>query len=261
MKNSILLFFTLAILTFACKPSIENNSATSEITKSSSPKADISNSCFSSYNIYEETAFIWQSSWVTYYDEYRGAEYDDSPQFQFEEVKLNALYSEVSSLSDPGIIIWYVMTDQNDPYPSLAMQNTASCNIANQGTILMSHRDGSPNTIISQANLDTYKANWISDGDKNPSVYTEVYGYNYSWASVRSLMAENTSSSGIYINYGLRTIGPDESEYFEANATNLTGSVVYCNVIYDSPIEVSPRAMLDDFAMPCPRFCGDSSKN
>ncbi len=260
MKNSILFSFILILSFTSCKQKDSpKNHSISDVAKS---LEDIiaDHDCFSSYQIYSETAYLWQEGWVSYYNRFRGGSYKNSPRVSFDAQNLNILYNEVKDKEHPGILMWYTLLDPSDSIPSLAIQNTVACEIDPAGTILLAAGNDVTSTVdtISEGYLDTIKQIWNDAGKLNPNAHTEINGYNYLWDSIQSLMNLSTGSQGIYIHYGLRTIGPDESSYYGLSTDpNKTGSVVYCNVLYGNNFEADSSATLLDFAMPCPRFCGD----
>ena len=254
MKYSILIFTTTLLFTYSCQPSenkVQNAASHSVVTN-----ADTLAECFSSSQIYNETAFLWQASWVTYYNQFRNGNYLNSPQINFEENLLNQMNAQVLSEADAGVMIWYVMLSENDSIPSLAVQNTISCIPDTNSIIILAPGNGSANSTISHDDLRTYRTNWRQSSENNLDVFTPIYGYNYSWTSLRTLLDGNSQADGIFINYGLRTIGPEETYYGTSPFTDKTGSVVYCNVLYNSDEEGNPLAFLLDFAMPCPTYCG-----
>ena len=64
-----------------------------------------------------------------------------------------------------------------------------------------------------------------------------VYAYNYSWQELLGITedADAAVNSGLWVQYGLRTLGPGDTEYFKGVETindTVTGNVVYCNIVY-----------------------------
>jgi len=260
MKHSLSYCLILYLALASCKPKNEYKNIEESETLTTSQTTDTL-PCFTSYQVFTETAFLWQASWVSYYNRFKGGRYNDSPRVSFDEQSLNGLYNEVKNEVHPGVLMWYTLLDQNDSIPSLAIQNTIACKIDPAGTILLASGNDPTLTVdnISQEYLDSIKHNWHEVGEQNPAVYTEVNGYNYEWDSIQNLMNLSTGPQAIYIHYGLRTIEPDESaNYATSTDPDKTGSIIYCNVIYGNTFEVNPTATLLDFAMPCPTFCGDN---
>jgi len=195
---------------------------------------------------------------------FKGGSYDDSPKVTFDEQNLNSLYSEVKEEDHPGVLMWYTLLSPSDSIPSLAIQNTVECEIDLGGTILLASPNDSTLTVdtISQSYLNTIKDNWSKTSFITPGVYTRINGYNYEWDSIQQLMNLSAGPQGIYIHYGLRTIGPDEAEnYATPTDPDKTGSIIYCNIIYGDNFELNPTATLLDFAMPCPEYCGNNISN
>ena len=260
MKNSLFYCLLTFLVLASCNLKNENKSIAVAKTLATSQITDTL-PCFSGSQIYHETAYLWQASWATYNNEIgngnAGEPYTNSPQLNFEEHRLNALQSEVVNAPNPGVLLWYILLNENDTIPSLAMQNTVSCIIYNQSTILVAHLNGNPNSIISPADLEIYKQNWSDAGEKNLSVHTKVYGYNYSWVRIQEYIDADRDTSGIFVSYGLRTIVPDEIGYDVDSLTNKTGSVIYCNVMYGNEDEENDLSYLGDFALPCPTYCGE----
>ena len=260
MKNSILLVFLFIISLAFC--TLKDGPKNQSILNKTSSAADSKPECFTSYQVYTETAIMWQESWVSYYDSLREGNYDDSPRVSFDALNLNSMYSEVKDSTHPGILMWYTLLDSNDLIPSLAIQNTVGCKIDSEGTILLASGNDTTHTVntITQGYLDIIKENWSKSGILTPGVHTKINGYNYEWDSIQQLMNLSTGPQGLYVHYGLRTMEPSESDNFATPKNpNKTGSIIYCNIIYGDNFETNPSATLLDFAMPCPIYCGNNN--
>ncbi|MDF1695645.1 MAG: hypothetical protein P1U56_07445 [Saprospiraceae bacterium] len=258
MKYSILYSVLILFVFLNCNESKKSTSIKNLNSSTTTIDSTIVPDCFASSKIFHQTAYLWQQSWLSYQHEFNNDSILSSPQLNFDEDLLNSMYQYVSDSLFPGVIIWYVMLSESDPYPSLAIQNTVSCSIDTRSPILLSTYNSDSTSIITQRTLNIYKENWKEKGEETGSVYTPVYGYNYSWNSLNTLMSQNTIRSGIFISYGLRTIEPGEEGNYDSSDTPRSGSVVYCNVLYESEHEKNPLTTLLDFAMPCPEYCGDN---
>lgn len=255
-----LVFFSLLVLfiVFSCNPRSNNNEINPNVKHITTNDIAVDTTCFSSYQIYKETGYIWEESWVNYFNQYKGTDYNTSPKVFFSEN--NLLQLQAYSPNAQGVLIYYILIDTNAIYPSLAMVNTISCTpnfgIPNSSSILMSNGVDSSQKFISLQAFNTYKNNWSIRGSKEANVFTSVDGYNYSWNSIRSLLDSSTIHSGVFVKYGLRTIEPgDAADYMTVPETTMTGSVVYCNMLYGANASGVEGVALYDFAKPCPIYC------
>ena len=165
MKRSIYYFLILVgILSLFGISACFNASNPSENPIDNTQNPD--DSCFTDYRIFGETAFLWQQSWVSYYNAFQDGNYNASPFLRFDKESLDQLYSEVRGQSNTGVLLYYVMQEEDDAYPSLAMRNTVSCQIDTDGTIIMASSDTSDVRTISQAELTTYMNNWNNTAKK-----------------------------------------------------------------------------------------------
>lgn len=217
--------------------------------------------CFTSYQIYEETAYIWQQSWLSYYGQYKNTQLPTSPIIYFGRPELNQLYQEAKNQSNPGILLYYVLTESTNTIPALAIVNTVDCNPVWDDDILLSEMGDQTARIIPRDSFDLYQGYWVERA-ASARTATPVYAYNYSWQSLYNNLANKSDDYGMAVKFGLRTIEPDDIKLFSETAdTTMTGSVVYCNIIafaqYGSNYSAETVTALYDFAMPCPEVCGD----
>jgi len=213
----------------------------------------------SGYQIYMETATIWEQSWAAVYNT------SENPLHEkrwFSKADLDALWDMDPSAED--VRLYYCLIDSSDVIPSLAMVNINLCDDVTDCEIpcvLISEIDGSQYFVTAQT-ASQYTKNWRDRSIDQLEVHTPVYAYNYSQEEIANLMDANSlEKQGIWVKYGLRTLGPGDTNLYTetkepANDT-ITGSIVYCNVIYGDDPGKNVRQYFD-FALPCPRFCGGS---
>jgi len=236
------------------------------------------NNCFCSEQIFPETAWMWQSSWVSYYNydfttNQEGSTYSNSPSFNIASAEMSTLYLEIADATNAGVLISYII-DQNEtvPIPGIAIQNVVNCAVDPDGSIFVVYylpsqfNGGDFEGIITQSQLNSLQANWVSLNETNASeVFSIAEGYINSWDSLKPANnSVDATQTGITISYGLRTLEPGEEDNFLANPNaepaGMTGSIVYCNILYFGADESAKNAdgantMLLDFAKPCPTYC------
>ncbi|OUR98134.1 hypothetical protein A9Q86_13825 [Flavobacteriales bacterium 33_180_T64] len=206
-------------------------------------------------NIYLQTAIIWKESWKFEHPDYKKT----PPVFPFS--KENLLKLKQHDTSADGVRIYYILKDTLQTVPSLAIVNMTSCIVADEcetpNCVLVSEINKNVDTFISHDDFTTYRDNWVKKADekeKNHPIYTAVYAYNYSWGKI--VETSETGDNGIWIQYGLRTLGPLDSRLYmeDSEIRSTTGNIVYCNIIYQRHPDISTQDSFD-FAKPCPRAC------
>ncbi len=260
MKNAN--YYSLLVLLLflaSCKETPKETDTTVEVVEVKTSEEDCMNS---GYQIFKETALIWENSWRLIYPNYMGTN-GPSPRLSFSKANLEELRG-FAPTSD-GVRMYYCLVNATDTIPSLAMVPMKSCNnIAiegNQKHILFSELDGEE-SFISQSVFNNYANNWRNAGkDQVVNSPVAVYAYNYSWQELLGITedADAAVNSGLWVQYGLRTLGPGDTEYFKGVETindTVTGNVVYCNIVYKESPERSGESSFD-FAKPCPTFCGN----
>ncbi len=209
------------------------------------------------YQIYLETAVLWQDSWTSVYQE---SGLSDSPKLFFGLSDLEAL--ELKANGSKGVRILYILPSENpnDTIPSLAIVNiedgtcSAVSDCLDSKCALVSRYDEGRQYFEDYSIVQTYQQRWIDHSNKL-MIHTPVYGYNYSWNKIMSSVDKEASGPGIWVKYGMRTLGPyDSEEYTEENPGNITGSIVYCNIVYGEDPANSTQELFD-FAKPCPIYC------
>ena len=269
MKKSVLFTVLIVLLITSCgKSKMQTNDQTDLTTRETAYAADSSNFCLDLDDvIYPETAMLWINSWLIEHPGYNESGDQELPLIYFSNSELQQLKSIDSTSTPNGISMYYILQDASDEVPSLALVNIEKCEIKecqSQDCILMYDLEAQKSSFISDDTFQTYSGLWKEKADKkeaaNPA-YVAVYAYNYSWAKITE--AANTGGEGIWVQYGLRTLGPLDQGLYEIGAqeSNATGNIVYCNIVYEIQPEVS-RENLDlseqesfDFAKPCPKFC------
>jgi hypothetical protein len=293
MKNSIFYLLVLMLCFASCKQTNEekvvNENESTEIAAinkvvtdqtTSNPCTDPwdGSNCYCSLEIFPEAAFVWQSSWISYYNYDLNTRklrdkglYSNSPQTYFDSETMIKLHREIKDEANAGVLISYITTDNAsiDTPPGLAIQNIVDCAVVPGGEIIFvpSGTKLGEEYSTDQGQLDKMTANWLSQNEKNDNVYSIAEGYIYSWeALMNNGRNKNATDIGISANFGLRTLEPGEEDNFKKNprtmtkAIGKTGSVVYVNVLYFGIEEQNPDGTFStmlNFAKPCPIYCGD----
>lgn len=244
------------LLSISCKHTPKHPEST--IPEKSLLEEELTLSCLDTYIIYEETAKMWGESWTSVF-----GNGNVSPVVQFSDDNLNKL-REFSS-NHFGVRIYYILINNNETTPSLAIVNTEDCDTDQQcdgdDTCFLVSQIGKDikQFFITKDSLDIYKERWSSYAKSDPILkHTPVEGYNYSWAKLDTLInasASENTNPGINISYGLHTLGPLDTELYTGSVSkDITGSIVYANIMY--PNTSSKSFSLDsDFALPCPAYC------
>ena len=288
MKNSIYCLLISMVIFTSCKDGHDGADKEGQPVKDLVEKVvqekDQDTACFSSYDIYPATAWVWSESYVSYEKEkskkpgaIKSNDTITSPVVLFAIEKLVTLRLQIDIPAGveakEGVLLYYIMATTTDSAPSLAMVNTVNCRLANtedancSDCTLVSWSKGNGNypkqEFISSDKLKEYKSNWqkFMDGIQvDDPGFTEVNGYNYSWETLDIFKDEKA----IAIKYGLRTLEPSDSQVFRIKDTTMTGSVVLANVLVgksDINEDNTFANLADlkdlDFALPCPDFCGD----
>ena len=222
--------------------------------------------CFSSYQIYPETAYLWEQSWINFYRQYE--KYQDTLplKIRFNEAILTRMYNQLKDSDTTkikGVLLYYVMTTNDQYFPSLVMVNTLNCAPVWDAESFEMVSPTSVNSSIDLAQFNTYKQFWEDWMNDNNHIYTNVSGYNYAWNELWSIVDSGNPESGMFVTYGIRTLEPGDNHDFGIKDSSMTGSVVYCNILHkmipsyiDTYSGVSDGEMeLLDFALPCPIYC------
>lgn len=218
--------------------------------------------------IYLETAAVWKESWKFVNASYRGSD----PKLYFSSTNLDTFRDENAQ----GIRMYYILPDTTSTVPSLALVNITNCEINADcegnycvlASLLVDNNGASEQMFITYDTFETYRDNWIAAADdinKEDEAFLAVYAYNYSWDKI--MEAADSGDDGIWVQYGMRTLGPLDSELYieDYQFNDKTGYVVYANVVYWSE-PTNPDEDVDkssdsdeqqsfDFAKPCPRYC------
>ena len=257
MKPSFFFYLAIGLIICSC-----NNNEKQSISKTN--EIDNQENCLDlDSQIYRQTTILWKESW-----KFENPNHP-IPTFYFSKDDLLRLRDKNTNAE--GVRLYYIIKNDSITVPSLAFVNMENCeendNCKDQDCVLMSDLDTQKASFISYETFKTYRDNWIKKADDKEEklpVYTAVYAYNYSWLKILETALDG--ESGIWVQYGLRTLGPLDIrlyvEDYEARTT--TGNIVYSNIIYeaDPNHEGNLRADLEtqlsfDFAKPCPRFCPD----
>lgn len=260
MRFSIFYCLLFMLISISCKHTPEHP----ESTTPERPllEEELSLSCIDTYIIYEETAMMWEKSWASVFGNGETSPVVPFPNDQLEQLKR-------LSRNQFGVRIYYILINEDETTPSLAMVNTEDCDTdqqcgENATCFLVSQIIGKETKqfFTTKDSLDIYKERWSTYSKSNLILmHTPVEGYNYSWNKLDSLMSDSETSGntdpGINISYGLHTLGPLDTELFTGSvSTDVTGSIVYANVM--SPNTSNKSLSLDsDFAMPCPAYCNN----
>ncbi|MEP0266026.1 hypothetical protein [Dokdonia sp.] len=270
MKKSVSYYLIFLLLIISCKKENESVTIITEekriIETSEYPCID------SDYIMYKETATMWEKSWAGVFTNPQ-ENASISPVLQFSNDSINKLLDKFTGREPIGVRIYYILLEDKDIVPSLAMVNLESCKKDQtcDDCVLISTIYGEEE-FISSKEADTLRGFWEDASDTYPD-HTPVYGYNYGYEKIKELMnssenaVSNPSEAAINIKYGLHTLGPLDTELFTdpnspSTDLNVTGSIVYANIIYANTINTdnAQRNSADpefdfDFAMPCPAYC------
>lgn len=264
MKNSTCYYLIFLFIIISCKRVQE--SSTSNTPEKIIPDT-VEYPCIDSdYMMYKETAAMWEKSWAGLYTNPQENS-SITPILQFSNTNINALSKKFTGSELIGMRVYYILLEEDGgEVPSLAMVNLESCEKDQEcdDCVLISRID-EKQEFISSDSVNILKGYWEKLSDKY-SVHTPVYGYNYKWSKIKELMnlSENAFSdpleAAVNIKYGLHTLGPLDTElytYPDSTSTdiNITGSIVYTNIIYSHESQRSAAAPKFDFAMPCPAYC------
>jgi hypothetical protein len=266
MKNSIIYLLVLMLCIVSCKEQPKETiieTAKDELISKTRSVIDRTN-CFASQQIYPQTAWVWSQTWVSAYN-YLNPSFpptSSSPELFFKGKDLSDFKAENAT----GVLLYYILFNDRETIPSLAMINTSGCEIikCNGKCVLISRYD--PGKLFSdEDNYITYKAFekyqkiWV-DSDKEGDAYALVKGYNYTWVKLKKL---SETGAGIRVKYGARTIEASEEEEYGIENSAITGNIIACNVLigwvreesFEDALRASSHEDLD-FAKPCPEYCG-----
>jgi hypothetical protein len=266
MKNSICYYLIFLLIIISCKR-VQESSTSSTLEKTIIDASEYP--CLDSdYIMYKETAAMWEKSWAGLYTNPQGSS-SISPILQFSNANIDALSKKITGSELIGMRVYYILLEEDEEIPSLAMVNLESCKKDQEcdDCVLISRIDGKQE-FISSDSVNILKGYWEKLSDKYFD-HTPVYGYNYSWPKIKELMdisenaVSNTSEAAINIKYGLHTLGPLDTELYtdpdstskNSTGVDVTGSIVYANIIYPHESQRSTADPEFDFAKPCPRFC------
>jgi len=222
----------LCILSLLSIASCNNPKTAEHPEKPKSPKDSptefTGNICTDSgYQIYKETAIMWENSWqATFLPNSTNRQ-----SLTFSESNIDSLKSMVSG--SEGIRLYYCFVSSTT-IPSLAMVNIIGCNNEygdDQNPVLFSdHVAGE--YFGSIATLESTAGAWKDTVDnKDLAIHTPVYAYNYSW---EELFQTNTplEPTTLYVTFGLRTLSADEYDEFHCQPATNNISILQNLVLY-----------------------------
>ena len=212
----------------------------------------------SGYQIYKETAKMWEDSWKALHPFS-----DSSSQYlPFPTSDIAALRLAVSG--SEGIRIYYCKMD-NSIIPSLAMVNIIGCEnqYGNNGDAILFSDRNRGQYFESKDTLFKYAQLWKDYMDNRIlAIHTPVYAYDYSWSELASTINFNQTSN-VYVAHGMRTLSADEYGEYNCNPptnSGLMGSIVYCNILYGNDPGILGQEYFN-FAKPCPVYCDPAFLN
>jgi len=254
MKNLLYLSILSLIAIVSCDnpKNVEKVKTTKTINAILSAQENADACTDSGYQIYLQTAIMWEGSWRTKFTPESGTRQS----LNFSQQNIASLKSLIPD-SD-GIRLYYCLISSNET-PSLAMVNIKGCDNqygANNDAILFSDPIKGQ-YFESSDTLIKYSTKWeVYIDNFNPGVHSPVYAYNYSWEELANTITP-TDTTEFFVTYGLRALSADEyDEYHDEPAKDdqIMGSIVYCNIIYgDDPNNSNQQYF--NFARPCPIYC------
>lgn len=283
MKTSIILLAAVLCLSLSCKEA--QKEVGKEKDKIEVEKGEVLDDCIKvDKRIYPQTTWIWAESWVSAFNHIYTDTISSSPELYFDKESLTQLKSNDAT----GVRLYYILRNESDKIPSLAMVNIVNCKdkICDEKCVLVSWVNPETGTwvkpdlpllpnpaFISYSDFNEYKKNWeIADVKKDG--YIQVTAYNYSWNTINTLSSVEKGMNGIRVKYGARTIElSEEKEYgvVEKDTVEgklpITGNIVACNVLlgWNSETKSFKEALIAlaedeglDFAKPCPQYCGNN---
>ena len=264
MKTFFLRYMAITIL--ACSISCNKTKKQPSQSQKSMLTEEVSECLSSDFKIYGETALMWEKSWATNFG------MESSAQIKFSQENLKTLKSLESEA--PGLRLYYCLINPSDTIPALAMVNIDnSCtdlfNCKDVNCVLLSEPGNANEYFIDEGTLNTYHERWKAHINAKGDIHTPVYAYNYEWSNIENIIDTTVDAPGIWVKYGLRTLSPTEfieygREAIRSGDDIITGSIVYCNILYGKDQISRNRTSeeddddddeLFDFAKPCPRYC------
>lgn len=217
------------------------------------------------YELYPEAAIMWKDSWINLHQE------DTSDELRVLKAADLLELSQRQKGEDPnaeGLRFYYGLPDNTTEVPELVIVNTLNCkDLTGEGEIaLLVTPKGSEKISMKDAAVYTHR--WQLR--RSRSEKTSVHAYNYRWDQITKLVGTDIDKD-MKIEYGLRTLSPDENQTeFEPADKNSDGDVSdvkYGSIIYVNVLSVVSKELLaededgqlDNFARPCPRYCDPDS--
>ena len=231
-------------------------SCSAQTAQGASPLAagdDQPDSCVaSSYQLLPEAVNLWLGTWLYYHRTTYGR---DTPYgFDTPASYWTTLQNKVPDAI--GVRMYYGLYKSTDTIPVLLITNVWGCSDtmpANDATPILMLGGATTVSWVSTETAATYTQSWRSLGSRKANVTSQVYAYNYSWATLNDII----DTDGLVVSFGMRTIAPEESE-FEQPTDGTGGSVVYVNVLSGSD-QTDKVDYSYDFTLPCPKMCGTDS--
>lgn len=257
MKTSLSYCLLIMITISACNNSeSQKERESSSLNLAATSEAIASDTCTDSgYQLYLQTALMWQESWRSIYNK----DENETGKLGFSMLNVDSLKNMVPT---PDAIRLYYCLISSDSIPSLAMVNLLNCtdqyDVSRKSVLISDPVKGQyfeyPDSLVE------YASRWKTYSDNQElKVHSPVYAYNYSWEELAKTIDFGTATE-LFVTFGLRTLSAEEYNefhYTEASKNQIMGSIVYCNVIYGEDPDNSTQQLFN-FARPCPIYCNPS---
>lgn len=230
--------------------------------------------CYDEAFIHNDTAKLWYNSFVYAGEDILGTPIPADLEVRFPKDMIIELKRRTRGI-DAGIRLYYILFDETERIPSLAMVLTRNCKAdyeeCDKKCVLFSSYSSEKNDIdglqgwMDHNELKKYTKNWTKFIEGIDKFTVKVEGYNYAWTTIFDSMEVFDE---FVVRYGVRTLGPGEIDEFKekgkSDDTNdsdiIVGQPVLCNVIVARKEDQTTDEAFDetqefDFAKPCPHFC------
>lgn len=218
--------------------------------------------CGAKYQIFGETAELWQNTWLLLHP---NQDVENPVHRTFSETSIGQLEERITNNFPEndltGFRLYYGLENVGDSIPILLMTVISECNdllLSRKACVLRSTTDNdTTNPLITRDLASVYAANWRELVANVEVARSQVQAYNYSNSEILDVLTDSANTANeINIRFGIRSTSPSEVDFeYQVQDSLKYGSIIYCNVLYGSDINPSIAESFD-FARPCPKLCG-----